>query len=292
MPNCFACPRACGADRNSVLGICGMKNEITLARAALHFGEEPCISGEKGSGTVFFSGCSLGCVYCQNSKISHERFGKEISADNLMKIFDSLIDQGANNINLVTPTHFASLLAEILRQYKSKVPIIYNSSGYETVDTLRSFDGLIDIYLPDLKYYDNCVSKKYSNADNYFEFASMAILEMQRQVGTLELNEDKIAVHGIMVRHLVLPGNVEQTLKILRWIKENMPSDTAISMMNQYTPCGSAVNMHPLNRRTTKREYEKAVDAMIDLGFENGYIQESDSSGFEFIPDFNLKGIT
>ncbi len=291
MTVCNTCPRGCSVDRKNNRGICGMSEKITVARAALHFWEEPCISGTKGSGTVFFSGCPLKCIYCQNSKISHDCFGKEITAQELMQIFDRLIEQGAHNINLVSPTHFAPMIAEVLQEYKSTVPVVYNSSGYETVETLQSLEGLVDIYLPDLKYYDSTVSKKYANAENYFEFASKAILEMQQQVGTLQLDKDEIAARGLMVRHLVLPGNVNQTKKIIKWLSENLPEETAVSLMSQYTPCGEALNISPINRNITKWEYEKAVNALLDKGFENGYIQELDSAGKEFIPPFDLEGL-
>jgi putative pyruvate formate lyase activating enzyme len=292
MTICMICPRGCSVDRSIKPGICGISESITAARAALHFWEEPCISGERGSGTVFFSGCPLKCIFCQNAEISHERFGKEITGNELMRIFDRLVEQGAHNINLVSPTHFAPKIAEVLRVYKSPVPVVYNSSGYETIETLKSLEGLVDIYLPDLKYFDGAVSKKYANAENYFEFASKAVLEMQKQVGTLQLDKEGIALRGLMVRHLVLPGNVTQTIKIMRWLKDSLPGDTAISLMSQYTPHGEAVNNPPLNRKITKREYERAVNAMLDMGFENGYVQELDSAGKEFIPAFNLEGIT
>lgn len=290
MTACTACPRVCGIDRNLYPGFCGIKDKFKVARAALHYWEEPCISGKKGSGAVFFSGCSLKCVYCQNAKISNGCIGEEISAGNLMRIFDKLIDKGAHNLNLVSPTHFAPMLSEVLRVYNSKVPVVYNSSGYESIESLRSLEGLVDIYLPDLKYYDNSVSKKYSNTENYFEFASKAILEMQRQTGTLQLDRNNLAVRGLLVRHLVLPGNVGQTVKILLWLKNNLPAGTAISLMNQYTPYGEALNIPPLDRKITNREYEKAVNTMLDLGFENGYVQDENSSGTEFIPDFDLEG--
>lgn len=291
MTACLTCPRGCGIDRSLKPGFCGMNEKITVAKAALHEGEEPCISGRKGSGTIFFSGCSLKCVYCQNLKISHELFGAQITATDLMHIFDNLIEKGAHNINLVNPTHFAPMLADVLLEYKSPVPVVYNSSGYETVETLECLEGLVDIYLPDLKYVDSIVSKKYSNAGDYFQFASNAVLEMQRQVGKLQLNKDGIAIRGLMVRHLVLPGNVMQTIKVLTWLSNNLPAETAISLMSQYTPCGAAIKMPPLNRKIKKREYNRAVTAMLDFGFENGYVQELNSSGGEFVPVFDLEGI-
>lgn len=286
---CSLCPRRCGAYRDSgQKGACGAGGRFLIARAALHRWEEPCISGENGSGTVFFAGCPLKCVYCQNAAISHTGKGREISAGGLTKIFDDLIQQGARNLNLVTPTHFAPLLAEVLRQYRPVVPVVYNTSGYERVETLKLLEGLVDVYLPDIKYYDSAVSQKYSNAADYFEFASKAVLEMQRQTGTLKLDSGGMAAGGLLVRHLVLPGNVGQTVKILRWLRVNLPPGTAVSLMSQYTPYGEAKSMPPLNRKITGKEYDKAVAVMLELGFENGYIQEIDSSGEEYIPSFNI----
>ena len=291
MTACDKCPRECLVDRSKVPGVCGMTDEITVAKAALHFWEEPCISGTNGSGTVFFSGCPLKCVYCQNAKISRELFGAKVTAPELMRTFDMLIEQGAHNINLVSPTHFASRLADILKAYKSPVPVVYNSSGYEKVETLRLLEGLVDIYLPDIKYVDASVSRKYSGAEDYFDFAARAVLEMNRQTGVLQMNETGLAVKGLLVRHLILPGNVSQTVKVLQWMHANLPADTAVSLMSQYTPLGEAKNIAPLNRRISIKEYNRASDALLTLGFVNGYIQEPGAAGKEYIPDFDLAGI-
>jgi putative pyruvate formate lyase activating enzyme len=292
MAGCNVCPRGCGVDRAShARGFCSAGKNIKIARAALHFGEEPCISGSKGSGTVFFSGCPLKCVFCQNEKISHGNFGKEVTPLQLMHIFDSLIEQGAHNINLVNPTHFAPQLKKILEEYKSGVPVVYNTSGYETIETLQSLEGLVDIYLPDMKYYDSEISKKYSAAPDYFEHASRAVLEMRRQVGNLITDAGGIAKQGLIIRHLILPGNVGQTIKLLNWINDNLSPKTAVSLMRQYTPCGKAKDIKPIDRALSTREYKIALKAFKELGFEYGFVQNASSASEEFIPDFDLTGV-
>lgn len=288
---CNICPRNCSADRGSGVGFCGVGNEYVVARAAPHFWEEPCISGEKGSGTVFFSGCNLRCVFCQNYEVSRAACGRQVSEEQLMRIFDSLIEQGVNNINLVTPTHYAPMLAKTLEKYRSPVPIVYNSSGYESVETLKMLDGLVDIYLPDIKYFDPAPAKKYSGAEDYFNCASKAVLEMQRQVGTLTLGEDGVAKRGLIIRHLVMPGNVSQAIKVFTWVSENLPPDTYISLMRQYVPYGKAKEMPPIDRRLTSREYAIAKQRILALGFENCYFQGKDAAEEIFIPDFGLQGV-
>lgn len=288
---CNICPRNCSADRESGVGFCGVSNEYVVARAAPHFWEEPCISGEKGSGTVFFSGCNLRCVFCQNYEVSRAACGRQVSEEQLMRIFDSLVEQGVNNINLVTPTHYAPMLAKTLEKYRSPVPIVYNSSGYESVETLKMLDGLVDIYLPDIKYFDPAPAKKYSGAEDYFNCASKAVLEMQRQVGTLTLGEDGVAKRGLIIRHLVMPGNVSQAIKIFTWVSENLPADTYISLMRQYVPYGKAKEMPPIDRRLTSREYAIAKQRILALGFENCYFQGKDAAEEIFIPDFGLQGV-
>ena len=283
---CSLCPRNCGVDRKAARGYCQSGGNVRLARAALHFWEEPCISGTAGSGAVFFCGCNLRCVYCQNHEISSGDAGTEMSDDEVMRAFDRLIAQGANNLNLVTPTHYSDSVARILRKYHSPVPVVYNCGGYESVETLRTLEGLVDIYLPDFKYADDKLAAEYSNAPDYFERASEAILEMNRQVGTLALGENGIAERGLIVRHLVLPGAVSNTKKVLLWIKENLPEGTAVSLMSQYIPCSKAAEHPPLDRRISKYEYEIALDTMIELGFDNGYVQSRRSARKDFIPDF------
>lgn len=288
---CAVCPRNCMTDRAEQTGICSVGEKFKVARAAPHFWEEPFISGTKGSGTVFFSGCNLCCVFCQNYEVSHRAFGKEISDVQLMKIFDSLVEKGVHNINLVTPTHYAPMLAKVLKEYESPVPVVWNSSGYEKAETLKMLEGLVDIYLPDIKYFDPAPALKYSGAADYFEFASSAVLEMFRQVGTLETDENGIAKKGIAIRHMVLPGNISQAVKVFAWVRDNLPPETYISVMRQYTPFGNAKDMPPINRRLSSREYSIVKEKILALGFENCCFQSKDSSEESFIPNFNLEGV-
>ncbi len=285
---CSICPRHCNVDRSVNLGFCQSPDNFRVARAALHFWEEPCISGKEGSGTVFFSGCNLKCVFCQNNEISAENKGVEISDDKLISIFENLISQGANNINLVNPTHYAKRLAKVLSRWKSPVPIVYNSSGYEEVETLKALDGLIDIYLPDLKYIRVEKAMRYSKAADYFEKASAALLEMRRQV------EDKfdgdIMKSGMIIRHLILPQNTNSSIAVLDFIKSNFPN-TFVSLMAQYTPCGDLSEFPEINRKITKREYEKVVNYAFDNSFDKLFIQELSSADKSFIPKFDFTGV-
>lgn len=285
---CSICPRHCNVDRSVSLGFCQSPDNFRVARAALHFWEEPCISGKEGSGTVFFSGCNLKCVFCQNNEISAENKGVEISDDKLISIFENLISQGANNINLVNPTHYAKRLAKVLGRWKSPVPIVYNSSGYEEVETLKALDGLIDIYLPDLKYIRVEKAMRYSKAADYFEKASAALLEMRRQV------EDKfdgdIMKSGMIIRHLILPQNTNSSIAVLDFIKSNFPN-TFVSLMAQYTPCGDLSEFPEINRKITKREYEKVVNYAFDNSFDKLFIQELSSADKSFIPKFDFTGV-
>lgn len=286
---CSICPRKCKIDRDINTGFCQSPSVFRVARAALHYWEEPCISGENGSGTVFFSGCNLRCVYCQNYEISRENKGMEISDDRLIEIFENLIKQGANNINLVNPTHYASRLADVLTKWKSPVPIVCNSSGYEKVETLKALDGLIDIYLPDLKYIRTDKALRYSAAGDYFERASKAILEMRRQVND-RFDSEGMMQSGMIVRHLILPQNTNSSIEILKWIKENLP-DTYVSLMAQYTPCGELDDTPELKRRITQREYDKVADFAVANGFEKLFLQELESADSDFIPKFDFTGI-
>lgn len=285
---CSICPRHCNVDRSVNLGFCQSPDNFRVARAALHFWEEPCISGKEGSGTVFFSGCNLKCVFCQNNEISAENKGVEISDDKLISIFENLISQGANNINLVNPTHYAKRLAKVLGRWKSPVPIVYNSSGYEEVETLKALDGLIDIYLPDLKYIRAEKAMRYSKAADYFEKVSVALLEMRRQV------EDKfdgdIMKSGMIIRHLILPQNTNSSIAVLDFIKSNFPN-TFVSLMAQYTPCGDLSEFPEINRKITKREYEKVVNYAFDNSFDKLFIQELSSADKSFIPKFDFTGV-
>ncbi len=291
MFSCSLCPHRCGARRDDTHGEgrCRMPALPKVARAALHFGEEPCISGKNGSGTVFFSGCSLSCIFCQNHDISHKDHGKIVTVDRLADIFRELVDQGAENINLVNPTHYAHVIRKALERYKPPVPVLYNSSGYERVETLRSLDGLIDLYLPDYKYADDALANAFSGIEDYRETALTAIGEMLSQVGHLHIENGR-AMHGVMIRHLVLPAHTKNSLAALRDIREQFGKDVFVSLLFQYTPV-SALPQKELNRSLTKRECRKVFDAMCELGLENGYVQDLSSACEDFIPAFDLTGV-
>lgn len=290
---CTACPRRCGVQRMENMpsaGFCKMPYNAVLARAGLHFWEEPVISGKKGSGAIFFSGCALRCVFCQNMEISHGNFGKPVSVERFIEIVKSLEEQGAETINLVNPTHFVPFIADALRQYKPHVPVVYNSGGYDRVESLQTLEGLIDVYLPDFKYFDSDIAQKYSAAADYPERAKAAILEMRRQTGTDELR-DGILRRGLLIRHLVLPKNVQQAISVLHWIREKLPKETYVSLMCQYTPCGRTYPYKELNRCLTTAEYQRVVDAFFDLGLSNGFMQERAAADTAFIPAFDLFGV-
>ena len=285
---CSICPRHCNVDRERQTGFCRSKSGFRVARAALHFWEEPCISGKKGSGTVFFSGCNLRCAFCQNYEISAENKGVDITDEKLIDIFESLISQGAENINLVNPSHYADRLASVLSRWKSPVPVVYNSSGYEEVETLRKLKGLINIYLPDLKYSRADKALRYAKAADYFDKASAAVLEMRWQVE--DVFDGGRMKSGVIVRHLILPQNTNSAMEIIDWLGENLP-DTYISLMAQYVPCGNLEPLPELNRTITKREYDKVVNYAIDKGMEKLFLQELSSADRTFIPDFDFTGI-
>ncbi len=289
---CSSCPRKCNADRQSADGFCGTGELPVVAKAFLHPWEEPCISGSRGSGTVFFSGCNLKCVYCQNYRISHENFGSEISIEKLSEIFQKLQEKGSHNINLVTPSHFVRQISLALKLAGTlEIPVVYNSNGYDSLDSLTMMEGMVNVYLPDLKYFSSGVSLKYSGAEDYFETASKALPEMYRQTGPAIFDEDGIMKRGMIIRHLILPGHSGESVKLLEWINANMPEDIHLSLMSQYTPYHKAC-MHPeLNRRITAWEYEKVLGKFYKLGFKNGYVQERESASEEYIPDFNLEGV-
>lgn len=289
---CIGCPRLCSIDRKDKKGFCSMGQLPVVAKAFLHMWEEPCISGTKGSGTVFFSGCNLKCVFCQNYAISQENFGKEVDITHLAGIFTDLQNKGAHNINLVNPTHFTMQIIECLNQIENlEIPIVYNSNGYESIHGLGALEGKIDVYLPDLKYYSSEVSKKYSGAADYFEIATKAIGEMHRQVGNPVFDEAGMIQKGLIVRHLILPGMAEESMKILDWIHAELPKEVLVSIMSQYTPYYKAECFSEINRRITRREYDRVVNHAYKLGLENGYIQERASAEEEYIPDFNLEGV-
>lgn len=286
---CNICPRKCNINRDEKTSFCQSPTEFRIARAALHYWEEPCISGENGSGAVFFSGCNLKCVYCQNYEISSENKGMLVSEERLIEIFESLVAQGAENINLVNPTHYAPMLAKMLEKWKSPVPIVYNSSGYESVETLKMLDGLIDIYLPDFKYIDGEKAKRYSKAADYPEVAMSCIAEMKRQVPDYDFNGEMMK-KGVIIRHLILPQNTNSSLKIIDYIAENYP-DTYLSLMAQYTPCNDLSAYSEINRKITAREYNKVVDYTLDKGLEKVFIQEMASASKQYIPPFNFEGV-
>lgn len=293
--NCRVCPRVCGKNRQALqFGVCQVSSKIKVARAALHFWEEPCISGENGSGAVFFSGCPLHCVFCQNEAISWGHVGKEISIDRLCDIFFELQDKGANNINLVTPTQYIPSIAAVIELAKKRgftLPFIFNSSGYESVESLKILDGLIDVYLPDFKYYDSDTAKRYSHAPDYPLVAKKAIEEMFRQTGKCQFDEAGMIVSGVIVRHLLLPLHVKESLKILNYLFDKYANDIYFSIMSQFTPMPKLVEFPEINRRVTKREYEQLIDYAIELGIENAFIQEREVAMESFIPDFNGEGV-
>lgn len=287
---CNLCPRQCGATRGvSGNGFCRMGANPVLARAALHFDEEPVISGTRGAGTVFFSGCALRCRFCQNFEISHHCFGKEISVERLREIYFELIEQGAQNIDLVNPTHFVEPILSSL-EGGLPVPVVWNSGGYERVETLKRLEGKVQVYLPDLKYSSPHSAKRYSAAPDYFDYAAPALKEMLRQTGPVRLDGDGAIQSGVIVRHLILPGCADESIQILEWIAENLPS-AWISLMAQYLPFGDVAGVDQLDRRLTQDEYDRVCDRLFDLGLEDGFVQELSSSDEKYIPIFDLTGV-
>ena len=295
---CRLCPRECGADRiHGQTGFCGMTDELMAARAALHYWEEPCISGEKGSGAVFFSGCCLHCVFCQNENIANGTTGKVISVSRLSEIFIELQEKGANNINLVTPGHFVPQIIEALDMAKRNgfsLPVVYNTSSYENVETIRMLEGYVDIYLPDFKYMSSVLSGKYSHAPDYAKTAKAAIAEMVRQTGAAKFvndDEDNLILKGTIVRHLMLPGCMQDSKEVLKYLHETYGNTIYISIMNQFTPLSNLSKYPELNRKITEEEYEELVDYAIAIGIENGFIQEGDTAEESFIPAFDCEGV-
>ncbi len=288
---CRLCPRRCGVRRTAEAGdgACRMGADAVVARAALHMWEEPCISGTRGSGAVFFSGCSLRCVFCQNAQISASCFGARVSAQELSDIFRRLVAQGAHNINLVTPTHFVPAILEALRLWKPPVPVIYNCGGYESVETLRALEGWVDIWLPDLKYAFSESAARYSAAPDYPEAARAALLEMARQTPECVYDDAGLMQKGMIIRHLILPENTRGAIAVLDWIAAHLPQ-YPVSLMAQYTPCGALDGFRELRRRITRREYEKVQAHLFELGL-TGYVQDRASAKSAYIPPFDLEGV-
>lgn len=277
---------------NGALGFCRSAADPVVARAAAHFGEEPCISGSCGSGTVFFSGCNLHCVFCQNRTISIGGYGKAVSVTRLAEIFTELAEQDVHNINLVTATHFTDKVAQALRQAKLDIPVVWNSSGYETVETLRLLEGLVQVYMPDLKYSSAEAAARYSGAGDYPETAKAAILEMYRQMGDFSLDSEGLLQRGVLIRHLILPGRLDDAFDIIDWISEHFhKSAVMLSLMSQYVPLADQARFPELARRLTEDEYQRAQSYLFLSGIENGYFQELSSATEELIPSFDLTGV-
>lgn len=293
--DCTLCPRQCHVNRRiGQTGYCHETAQVRAGRASLHEWEEPCISGTQGSGTVFFSGCSLGCCYCQNGTIASGEVGYSISTERLAEIFLEQQERKAHNINLVTAGHFVPHIVEAVLQARKRgltIPIVYNTSSYETVDTLQLLEGIVDIWLPDFKYISTEMAREYSNAPDYGEYAKKALAEMVRQAGNPQFDENGLMQRGVIVRHLVLPNGVEDSKAVIQYLYETYGNQIYISIMNQYTPVESVKNHPVLGRKTTKREYEEVVDYAIDLGVEQGFIQEEETALESFIPQFDGRGI-
>lgn len=288
---CNLCARQCNINRDSLLGYCKMPKNPVLAKACLHFGEEPCITGKNGSGTVFFSGCSLGCVFCQNDVISHAKKGKEVTINRLADIFKELENLGAENINLVTPTHYVDAIIEALKIYKPNIPIVYNSSGYDDEQTIERLKNYVDIYLMDFKYYSDDRAMKYSNAPNYSSTVKKALLTAAKNVNNeLLFDENNVMRKGLIIRHLIMPQGTNDAINIIKWCNQNL-SFATFSLMSQYTPVTDLSNYKEINRRITKREYEKVLYELEDSDFPVIYSQDLSSSTNEMIPDFDCLGI-
>ena len=294
LDGCNLCPRNCNVNRNNnEIGYCGASNQMVIAKAYLHMWEEPCISGSVGSGTIFFSYCNLRCIFCQNYDISTLHKGNIVSINRLKEICLELQEKGALNINLVTPTHYVPLIVEALKLAKKEgltIPIIYNTSSYENISTIKLLEGIVDVYLPDLKYYNDEYGIKYSNCNNYFKYASIAIEEMYKQVGKCVFDNNGIIKKGVIVRHLMLPDNIEDSKNIINYLYDKYKDNIYISIMNQYTPLRK-LEYDNLNRKVSKDEYDDLIDYAYDLGIRNAYMQEGETQKESFIPDFDNEGI-
>ena len=295
LDKCMICPRNCKVNRISgQKGYCRLDDKIKIALASIHKFEEPCVSGEEGSGTIFFSNCNLKCIYCQNHEISQENVGKEVSVERLAQIMLEQQNRNVNNINLVTPTMYVYQIMEsikIARKNGLKIPIVYNSNGYENVDTIKMLNGYIDVYLPDLKYYLDDIAIKYSDAPNYFKVATNAIKEMYNQVGKVKFDERGIIQKGVIIRHLILPNHIQNTKHILKWIKENFDDNVFVSIMAQYFPTYKAKKDELINRKLSIKEYREIENYVFELNLKNGYIQELGKHEEEYVPKFDLSNI-
>ncbi len=291
---CELCPKKCGANRQTGFGFCGAGAAAKVARAALHFWEEPCISGEEGSGTVFFSGCTMNCVFCQNKEISRGKAGKEISIDRLAEIFIELQAKNANNINLVTPMHYAPQITaaiDIARKKGLNLPIVWNSGGWELESSVAAVKDYADIWLTDFKYFSDELAKNFSHAENYFETADKALKKMVEQTGEAVFDERGIMQKGVIVRHLMLPGHISDTKAVLRYLYETFGDKIWISIMNQYTPLCETQNFPELSRKVTDEEYDEAIEYALSIGIENAFVQEGGTAEESFIPPFDLEGV-
>ena len=295
LEKCQICPRDCKVNRLlGNKGYCKCDDKIKIALVSTHNYEEPCISGKNGSGTIFFSNCNLNCVFCQNHEISQEGKGVEVSTERLAEIFIEQQDRGVNNINLVTPTMYVYQIIEAIKIARNKglnIPIIYNSNGYENVETIKMLKGYIDVYLPDLKYYNDILAVKYSKAPKYFEIATEAIKEMINQVGNPVFNDDGIIQKGVIIRHLILPNHIRNSKNILKWIKENLNEDVYVSVMAQYFPTYKAKQIEGMDRKINKKEYNEVEKYLYTLDIKNGYMQDLGKHEEEYVPDFNLSNI-
>ena len=295
LDKCMICPRNCKVNRaNGQKGYCRLDDKIKIALASIHKFEEPCISGKEGSGTIFFSHCNLKCIYCQNYEISQENVGKEVSVERLAEIMLEQQSRNVNNINLVTPTMYVYQIIDSIKIAKKnglKIPIIYNSNGYENVDTIEMLNGYIDVYLPDLKYYLDDVAIKYSDAPNYFNVATKAIKEMYNQVGKAKFDERGIIQKGVIIRHLILPNHIQNTKHILKWIKDNFADDVFVSIMAQYFPTYKAINNDLINRKLSLKEYREIENYIFELNLQNGYMQDLGKHEEEYVPNFDLSNI-
>lgn len=283
---CTLCPRMCGVDREAKKGFCGLGNEMILGRIAPHLWEEPPISGTRGTGALFFSGCTLRCAYCQNAEISHRNRGRVFTPEELSEAMRRLVDQGVHTISLITATPFVPRILEALERWRPPVPLVWNSSGYERVETLKMLDGVIDVYLPDLKHWSQRMGRLCAGAPDYFQVASLALKEMCRQTGSPQVDEDGILRRGTIVRHLILPGLTGESMRLLTWIRDELPPGTSVSLMRQYVPC-NGVSIPGLDRRISEKEYRRVRDHMMNLNLP-GFLQEAEAADEAFIPDFDL----